>query len=90
MAIENDDESPTTGIFVLRLHLGSPEPPRGTISALGATVTQPFYGWIELMSAINTLRGWENLEPGERLLPEAPFYSSGTEHRPGSDSIFGP
>jgi hypothetical protein len=53
-------------------------------------VTQPFYGWIELMSAINTLRGWKNLEPGERLLPEAPSYSSGTEHRPDSDSIFGP
>jgi hypothetical protein len=82
MAVENENESVSMGIFVLRLHLGSPEPPRGTISALGAAVTQPFYGWIELMSAINTLRGWENLEPGERLPPEASSYSSGTEHRP--------
>ena len=66
MAVDDDNESPTMGTFVLCLRLGGTEPPSGTLGALGATVAQPFYGWIELMSVINTLRGWEKLEPGER------------------------
>jgi hypothetical protein len=72
MAVDEDNESPTMGTFVLCLRLGGTEPPSGTISALGAPVAQPFYGWIELMSTINTLRGWEKLPPGEYLPPEAP------------------
>jgi hypothetical protein len=43
------------GTFVLCLRLDGTEPPNGTIRALGAPMAQPFYGWIELMSAINTL-----------------------------------
>lgn len=74
------------GSFVLRLRLGGTEPPTGAISAFGATVAQPFYGWIDLMSAINTLRGWENLDPGGRLLPDAPSHNLGTEHRCDSSS----
>jgi hypothetical protein len=73
----DDDESPTMGTFVLSVRLGGTEPPSGTLGALGATVAQPFYGWIELMSVINTLRGWENFEPGERLPPGAPHRSPG-------------
>jgi hypothetical protein len=72
MAVDEDNESPTMGTFVLCLRLGGTEPPSGTISALGAPVAQPFYGWIELMSTINTLRGWEKLQPGEYLPPGAP------------------
>ena len=56
MAIDDDNESPTMGTFVLRLRLGGTEPPAGTISTLGAPVAQPFYGWLELIGAINTLR----------------------------------
>jgi hypothetical protein len=73
MAVDDDNESSTMGIFVLCLRLGGTEPPSGTISALGTPVVQPFYGWIELMGTINTLRGWETLPPGEYLPPEAPF-----------------
>jgi hypothetical protein len=73
MAVDGDNESVSTGTFVLRLHLGGTEPPSGTIGAFGATVTQPFYGWIDLMGVINTLRGWENVEPGRSPLPEASF-----------------
>jgi hypothetical protein len=72
MAADDDNESPTMGTFVLRLRLGGTEPPSGTISALGAPVAQPFYGWIELMSTLNTLRGWQNLPPGDHLPPGAP------------------
>jgi hypothetical protein len=72
MAVDDDNEAPTMGTFVLRLRLGGTEPPSGTIRALGAPVAQPFYGWIELMSTINTLRGWGNLPPGEYLRPETP------------------
>jgi hypothetical protein len=79
MAVDDENESPTMGTFLLRLHLGGTEPPSGTISALGTPVAQPFHGWIELMSAINTLRGWENLQPGEYLPPEAPFHNPGTK-----------
>jgi hypothetical protein len=86
----DDDESPTMGTFVLSVRLGGTEPPSGTLGALGATVAQPFYGWIELMSVINTLRGWENLEPGERLLPGAPYRSPGRNHRRDSDGAFNP
>jgi hypothetical protein len=86
----DDDESPTMGTFVLSVRLGGTEPPSGTLGALGATVAQPFYGWIELMSVINTLRGWENLEPGERLPPGAPYRSPGRDHRRDSDGAFNP
>jgi hypothetical protein len=73
MAVDAENESVSMGTFVLCLRLGGTEPPSGTIGALGATVTQPFYGWIDLMSAINTLRGWENIEADERPLPEVSF-----------------
>jgi hypothetical protein len=42
---------------VLRLRLGGPEPPSGTLSVLVATAAQAFYGWVDLMSGINRLRG---------------------------------
>jgi hypothetical protein len=67
----DDDESPTMGTFVLSVRLGGTEPPSGTLSALGAPVAQAFYGWIELISTINTLRGWENLPPADHLPPGA-------------------
>lgn len=58
MAGDDETESPRMGSFVLRLRLGGTESPSGTITASGG-VAQPFSGWIDLMSAINTLRGWE-------------------------------
>jgi hypothetical protein len=73
MAVDDGNESVSMGTFVLRLRLGGTEPPSGTIGALGATVPQPFYGWIDLMGVINTLRGWENVEPGKSPLPEVSF-----------------
>jgi hypothetical protein len=73
MAVDDGNESVSMGTFVLCLRLGGTEPPSGTIGALGATVPQPFYGWIDLMGVINTLRGWENVEPGKSPLPEVSF-----------------
>jgi hypothetical protein len=72
MAVDGETESPSMGILVLRLRLGSTEPPNGTIGALGEATGQSFYGWIDLMSAINRLRGWRSLEPGEFPSPASP------------------
>lgn len=63
MAVDDGRGSPSIGSFVLRLRLGGGEPPSGTISALGGADVQPFHGWLDLMSAINRLRGWELVEP---------------------------
>ena len=63
MTVDEQHDPPSMGTFLLRLRLGGTEPPRGTLSALEVTVTHPFYGWIELMSVINTLREWDNPEP---------------------------
>jgi hypothetical protein len=59
MAASDESGAPSMGSFLLCLRLGGGEPPSGTISALGDANVQPFYGWIDLMSAINRLRGWE-------------------------------
>jgi hypothetical protein len=64
MAADDASDSPSMASFVLRLRLGGGEPPSGMISALDGTQVQPFYGWIDLMSAVNRLRGWEDAEPG--------------------------
>jgi hypothetical protein len=90
MAVDDDNESPTMGSYVLRLRLGGTEPPTGTISAHGAPVAQPFYGWIELIGAINTLRGWENPHPGQDLPPDAPVPYPGTQHHHDPDSAGNP
>jgi hypothetical protein len=58
MAVDDESDLPSIGIFVLRLCLGGSEPPSGTISELGQPEAHPFNGWIDLMSAINRLRGW--------------------------------
>ncbi len=68
---EPGTESPSTGSFLLRLRLGGTEPPRGTITPYEGTGTRPFHGWIDLMGAINRLRGWEETEPDARLLPKS-------------------
>ena len=68
---EPGTESPSTGSFVLSLRLGGTEPPRGTITPAEGTGAQPFHGWIDLMGAINRLRGWQETEPGARQLPES-------------------
>lgn len=57
--------------FVLCLRLDGGESPSGTISALGGDDVQPFHGWLDLMSAINRLRGWERAEPDGGPLPES-------------------
>lgn len=62
MAVDGENENPSMGTFVLFLRLGGSEPPSGTISALGQAA-RPFRGWIDLMIAINGLRGWELREP---------------------------
>ncbi|MGH3771477.1 MAG: hypothetical protein ACRDRW_08795 [Pseudonocardiaceae bacterium] len=69
------------GTFMLRLRLGGAEPPTGTISAPGGTVAQSFYGWIDLMSAINRLRRGEGLEPDERAPTELPSHNPRIDNR---------
>lgn len=90
MAVDEENDAPDMGAFVLRLRLGGTEPPQGTLTALGATVTHPFYGWIELMSAINTLRGWDNPKPDEHRPPEGPAPNPGTEQDPDSHTALDP
>ena len=68
---EPGTESPSTGSFVLSLRLGGTEPPRGTITPAEGAGAQPFHGWIDLMGAINRLRGWQETETDARQLPES-------------------
>ena len=63
MAVDGENENPRMGTFVLRLRLGGSEPPSGTINALDGQAAQPFHGWIDLVIAINGLRGWRLCEP---------------------------
>ncbi len=66
-----DDESASPGMISLmvNLRLNGSEPPSGTIVALDGAVAQPFYGWIDLMSVINKLRGWDGTEEIRDQLP---------------------
>jgi hypothetical protein len=86
MAVDGNSESPRTGIFTLRLRLGGAEAPSGTISAPGESAPRPFDSWLELMSAINRLRGWEAPEPDGDPLPDTP----GSEHRDSTDGDIHP
>ena len=51
-------------------------------------MAQPFYGWIELMSTINTLRGWENSNQANTCRQHLP--NPGTEHHRDSDGAVNP
>jgi len=42
--------------LVLELSLAEGDPVSGTVSVAGGQPTTPFHGWIDLMSAINSLR----------------------------------
>ena len=42
--------------LVLELSLAEGDPLSGTVSAAGLQPARPFHGWIDLMSAINSLR----------------------------------
>jgi hypothetical protein len=42
--------------LVLELSLGGGDPVSGTVGVAGGPPPVPFHGWIDLMSAINTLR----------------------------------
>jgi hypothetical protein len=42
MAVDDENESPTTGIFVLRLRLSCLRATSGALSPLGVTAAQPF------------------------------------------------
>lgn len=90
MAVDGETEFPSMGSFVLSLRLGGTEPPSGTIGAFGGAAAQPFHGWIGLMSAINTLRGWESVERDARLLPEPPARNPCVENRRDSGGDFDP
>lgn len=68
---EPGTEFPSMASFLLSLRLGGTDPPRGTISPAEGTEAQAFHGWIDLMGAINRLRGWEEIEPDARLFSEA-------------------
>jgi len=68
---EPGTESPSMASFLLSLRLGGTDPPRGTISPAEGTGAQAFHGWIDLMGAINRLRGWEETEPDTRLFSAA-------------------
>jgi hypothetical protein len=81
MAVDGNSESPRMGIFMLRLRLGGTEAPSGTISVPGESAVQPFDGWLELMSSINRLRGWEPPAPHGDPLPDNP----GSEYRESTD-----
>lgn len=80
MPDDGQSESPCMGVFVLRLRLGGTEPPSGTISASGETAAKLFYGWIELMSTINRLRGWEDPTPDGDPPPEPPSHNPDAAH----------
>ena len=47
--------------LVLELSLAEGDPVSGTVSVAGGQPTTPFHGWIDLMSAINSLRAEANL-----------------------------
>jgi hypothetical protein len=42
--------------LILELTLAAGDPVRGTVGVLGEPPALPFCGWIDLMSAINSLR----------------------------------
>jgi len=42
--------------LVLELSLAEGDPVSGTVGVVGAQPAMPFHGWIDLMSAINSLR----------------------------------
>ncbi len=53
------DRPGTTGNafpLVLELSLADGDPVSGTVGVAGAQPAMPFHGWIDLMSAINSLR----------------------------------
>jgi len=47
--------------LVLELSLAEGDPVSGTVSVAGGQPAMPFHGWIDLMSAINSLRAEVNL-----------------------------
>lgn len=42
--------------LVLELSLADDDPVKGTVGVMGGPPAMPFNGWIDLMSAINSLR----------------------------------
>jgi hypothetical protein len=61
-----DDGSSGEGThLVLELALADGDPVRGTVGVPGGSPPVPFCGWIDLMSAINSLRGGTE-EPHEQ------------------------
>jgi hypothetical protein len=61
--------------LVLELSLADGDPVSGTVGVAGAEPAMPFHGWIDLMSAINSLRA-EAIplhfpQAGSRQLPTA-------------------
>ena len=83
MILDGEREPPGMGTFLLRLRLGGSEPPSGTIGALGGATEQSFHGWIDLMSAINTFRGWGPPGSSGPLPLESPSQDPGAEHQRG-------
>jgi hypothetical protein len=55
---QGDGPEPAEAPFslVLELSLADGEPLSGTVGVLGGAPATPFHGWIDLMSAINSLR----------------------------------
>jgi hypothetical protein len=55
---DGDRPEPAQEAFplVLELSLAPGDPVSGTVGVIGGPPPVPFHGWIDLMSAINTLR----------------------------------
>jgi hypothetical protein len=56
---DGDTPEPAQDAFplVLELSLAHGDPVSGTVGVIGGPPATPFHGWIDLMSAIHTLRG---------------------------------
>ncbi len=52
----NEPEPPEQAL-VLELSVTAGDPVSGTVGVVGRSPAIPFHGWMDLMSAINTLRG---------------------------------
>ena len=62
--------------LVLELSLAEGDPVSGTVGVAGAQPAMPFHGWIDLMSAINSLRA----EAIPRYSPQADGRQPPTAH----------
>ena len=53
---DGDESGRAAFPLILELSLADGDPVRGTVGVASGPPATPFHGWIDLMSAINTLR----------------------------------